>query len=600
VTRGLISAAMVARSRVVAEPRWSPDGRRLAWVEAFDGRADLLVAPADGGAPVVVTADHPVSPVGGYGGGAFAWVDDERLVVAAADGHLVVLPAAGGPATTLSDRGRAGAPAVDPRRGAVAFVLEDDESCVIAVADLDGRAPPVPISTADYAWDPAWSPDGSRVAWHEWDLPNMPWDGGRICTAAPDGADPRRVAGGDEEGVGQPRWSPDGQHLSFVTDRDGWANVWVGGPDGRDARPVLPEPSEQAEPPWGPGQRSYAWSPDGGALALCRNAEGFGRLVTVRDGSVVSTVDGWHHGLDWSRSGIAAVHSSTRAPSTVTVLGSDGQRRTVARGPAGGFESAALVEPQPVTWPADDGTLVHALLWRPAASGDGRPPLLVEVHGGPTGQAAATWQPWPQFLVSRGWAVLAPNGRGSTGYGREYAQALAGGWGCVDVSDAAAGIRHAAAAGWCDPRRVVASGRSAGAFTALLLAVHHPELLRAVISQYGVTDLLGLAETTHRFESRYLDRLVGVLPADAGRYRERSPLTHARAIRVPVLVLQGDADRVVPPAQAEALVGAIRAGGGVAESRVYEAEGHGWSRADTVADVYGRVAAFLRRHVPDP
>jgi len=590
---------MVARSRVVAEPRWSPDGRRLAWVEAFDGRADVAVAPADrAGAPVVVTADHPVSPVGGYGGGAFAWAGDEGLLVAASDGRLVVVPARGGPATTLSDRGRAGAPAFEPRHGRVAFVREDDDSCVVAVTTLDGD-PPTPLSTADYAWDPAWAPDGSRVAWHEWDLPNMPWDGGRICTAAPDGSDRRVVAGGDREGVGQPRWSPDGRHLAFVTDRGGWANVWVGGPDGLGARPAAPEPAEQAEPPWGPGQRSYAWSPAGGALAVCRNKDGFGQLATLRDGTVTARVGGWHHGLDWGERGIVAVHSSPAAPSTVTVLTEDGRRRPVARGPADGFEAAGLVEPDPVTWAADDGTPVHGLLFRPARRRQGRPPLLVDVHGGPTGQATATWEAWPQFLVSRGWAVLAPNGRGSTGYGREYAQALAGGWGCVDVADVAAGIRHAATAGWCDPGRVVASGRSAGGLTALLLAARHPELLRAAISQYPVTDLVRLAETTHRFESRYLDRLVGPRPADADRYRERSPLTHAAAIGVPILVLHGDADRVVPPAQAQALVGAVRAAGGVAESRLYEAEGHGWSRANTVADAYERVAAFLRRHVPE-
>src|SRR5262249_20975953 len=160
-------------------------------------------------------------------------------------------------------------------------------------------------------------------------------------------------------------------------------------------------------------------------------------------------------------------------------------------------EAAGLVQPEAVTYAAADGTPRHGLLWRPAGAA-GRPPLVVDVHGGPTGQATATWQAWPQFLVSRGWAVLAPDGQGSTGAGRDYAQALAGGWGCVDVVDAAAAIRYADAAGWCDPRRVVASGRSAGALTALLLAIREPGLLRAVISQYGVTDLVGLAATTHR------------------------------------------------------------------------------------------------------
>jgi dipeptidyl aminopeptidase/acylaminoacyl peptidase len=225
--------------------------------------------------------------------------------------------------------------------------------------------------------------------------------------------------------------------------------------------------------------------------------------------------------------------------------------------------------------------------------------LLVDVHGGPTGQATATWKTGPQYYASRGWAVLAPNGRGSTGYGRTYTQALAGAWGALDVADVAAGIRHAAAHGWCDPARVAVTGGSGGALTVLLLCAHHDDLVRAAVSMYGVTDLLELAETTHRFESRYLDRLVGVLPDAADRYGDRSPVNHAAAIRVPVLVLHGDTDPVVPLAQAERLIGAIRAAGGKIETRVYEGEGHGWSQPDTIADVYERTESFLRRTVLD-
>src|SRR5262249_31580570 len=158
--------------------------------------------------------------------------------------------------------------------------------------------------------------------------------------------------------------------------------------------------------------------------------------------------------------------------------------------------------------------------------------------------------------------VLAPNPTGSTGYGRAYAQALAGEWGDRDVEDVAAGIRAAAARGWGDPDRVVVSGGSAGALTALLVCVRHPDLLRAAVGQSGVPAPAALAATTHRFESRYLDRLVGLLPRDAARYRDRSPATHAAALRVPVLVLHGRDDRVVPLGQAEALVRAVEGAGG--------------------------------------
>ncbi len=586
---------MVARSRRVGEPRWSPDGRRLAWVEAFTGRADVLVAPADGSGPAVVaTADTPPRS----GGGAFTWAGPDRLVVAAADGRLVTVPADGGPGTTLSDDGRAAAPACSPDGRHVAFVVETDQSCAVAVVGTDGAGLHL-VSDADYAWDPTWRPDGAQLAWHQWELPAMPWDRSEIVRAAPDGRDRRVVAGGADEAVGQPRWSPDGSRLAFVSDRSGWANVWVGDRDGAHAAPALPERCEQAEPTWSPGQRSFAWSPDGAALAANRNEDGFGCLVIVRGSDVETRARGWHHGLDWGTAGIVAVRSGARTPSAVTVLDPHRSRRVLARGPVGGFETAGLLEPEPVRWVGDDGTTVHGLLWRPPAATT-PPPLLVDVHGGPTGQATVTWKPWPQYFASRGWAVLAPNGRGSTGYGRAYTQALAGEWGCLDVADVAAGIRHAGTHGWCDPDRVAVTGGSGGALTVLLLCAHHGDLVRAAVSMYGVTDLFDLAETTHRFESRYLERLVGALPDTADQYRDRSPVTHAAAIRAPVLVLHGDTDPVVPMTQTERLIGAMRAAGATIETRVYEGEGHGWSQPDTIADVYERSESFLRRTVLDP
>jgi dipeptidyl aminopeptidase/acylaminoacyl peptidase len=593
---------MVAWSRVVAEPHWSPDGTRLAWVTAFGGRSDVVVAPADGsGPPVVATGDTGVIGVGAYGGGGFAWAGLDRLVVAAADGRLVTVPCTGGPATLVAAGGRAAAPASSPDGRQVAFMLEDDDRCVVAVAPIDGSSPPVVLSAADYAWDPAWSPDGATVAWHEWDLPNMPWDESRVVVAGPDGRRRRVVVGHAGEAVGQPRFRPDGK-LAYVTDRDGFWNVWIGTTDDTDARPVLPEPCEQAEPPWGPGQRSFAFSPDGDLVAMNRNEDGFGRLTVIGPDGPRAVARAWHHGLDWGPAGIVAVRSGARTPSAVTVTDPDGARRVVARGPVGGFEASGLVEPEPVTWRGDDGLTVHGLRWLPTTSALGpgtRPPLLVDVHGGPTGQATAGWKPWVQYFVTRGWAVLAPNPRGSTGYGRAFKQALAGEWGHGDVADVAAGIRDAGTGAWCDAGRVAVSGGSAGAMTVLLLCAHHPDLVHAGISMYGVTDLVALAETTHRFESRYTDRLVGVLPRDAERYRERSPVTHAASIRVPLLVLQGDADRVVPPEQAQRLVDAVRHAGGNVDAHVYPGEGHGWSRPETVIDVYERADAFLRRTVLD-
>jgi len=599
----LITPSMVARSRIMAEPRFSPDGTRLAWVDAFAGRADLVIGLVDGSTPpLVLTADAPVTPVGAYGGGAYTWAGDATLVYAAADGRLLAVDACGGPPRLLSDEGRAAAPACPPDGSVVAFVLERDDACDIAVVRADGSAVPACISTgADYSWDPAWSPDGSLVAWHEWDLTGMSWDASRIVVAACDGTSRRIVAGGDTIAVGQPRFSPDGTRLAYVSDEDGWWNVRTCAPDGSAARAVLAEAHEHAEPAWGPGQRSFAWSPDGSRLAINRNEDGFGRLVVVgRDGGSERAVSkGWHHGVDWGTRGVACVRSGARTPPAITIVGAgESGRRVVARGAVAGFEAAGLVEPHAVQWTASDGETVHGLLYPPAGSAAGtKPPLLVDVHGGPTGQATASWTPLRQYFVTRGWAVLAPDYRGSTGHGRAYTQALSGSWGVLDVDDTAAGIRAAGERGWCDPARVAVVGGSAGGLTVLLVCAQHGRLVRAAVSMYGVTDLLELAQTTHRFESRYLDRLVGELPVAEDRYRARSPITHAAAIRVPLLVLHGDADKVVPPAQAARLVEAVRAEEDLVEHHVYAREGHGWGWPETVIDVYERVDAFLRRHV---
>jgi dipeptidyl aminopeptidase/acylaminoacyl peptidase len=548
--------------------------------------------------------------VGAYGGGAFAWAGDDHLVCAADDGRLVVIAvgAGDGAARVISRDGRAAAPAVSPDGARVAFILERDDACDIAIVPVDGSAWPARVSgDTDYAWDPAWAPDGDVLVWHEWDLPNMPWDGSRIAARKVDGlapaGDARVVAGGDDVAVGQPRFAPDGSALAFISDAGGWANVWVADGDGSRARPLVEEACEHAEPSWGPGQRSFAWSPDAAALAVGRNQDGFGALVVVgSEGASARPVSsGWHQGLDWGSAGLVCVRSAPRAAPAVTVNPSDrSPGRTLAVGAVAGFEHAATVEPEAVAWRGEDGGAVPGLLWRPdsAALGSGPlPPLLVDVHGGPTGQATASWSPRHQFFLDRGWAVLAPNYRGSTGYGRAYAQALAGGWGQCDVTDTAAGIREAGRARWCDPDRVAVIGGSAGGLTVLLLAARHPEMVRAAVSLYGVTDLFDLADTTHRFESRYLDRIVGALPRHAGRYRDRSPVTHAAEITVPVLVLQGSDDKVVPPAQARGMVDAMRAAGTPVEHHEYEREGHGFTRVETITDALERTDDFLTRWV---
>jgi len=236
-------------------------------------------------------------------------------------------------------------------------------------------------------------------------------------------------------------------------------------------------------------------------------------------------------------------------------------------------------------------------LWRPHEPRGARPPLLVSVHGGPTSQALADWAPRLQYFSSRGWAVLQPNYRGSTGYGDVHRRALEGHWGVRDVDDVAAGIKHVTKEGFADARCVVLMGGSAGGLTVLNLAALNPDLVTAVIALFPVTDLIELDATTHRFESGYNARLVGPLPDARDTYVANSATTHADKIRVPVLLLHGSADDNVPPAQSGVIETALRRAGTPVERHVYEGEGHGWRRAATLDDELARVGDFLARRV---
>ena len=552
---------------------------RLAWVDTFDGRADVVVAPSDGsGPPVVVTAECGV-------GGGYAWAGDDTLVVAAGDGRLVVVSAAGGIERVLTHDGRALVPTVSAR-GEVACAIERDDACDIATVAIAGSGWPVRVSLADYAWDPQWSRDGRALVWQEWDLPNMPWHASRVMRRDDPDAPAHVVA--DDGACSQPRFSPDGGRLAWI--RDGELVV--------DGVPLFPgQPAHEcAEPAWSPGQRSFAWSPDGAELTWCRNESSFGRLVVGAPGrkSARELSRGWHRDLSWGEAGILCVRSGAVTPAQIVVLAANGSgRRAIARGPVGGFERTPLVEPRPVMWKAN-GAAVHGLLWRPAET-RAPLPILVQVHGGPTGQAQADWNPRVQWLVQQGYAVLQPNYRGSSGYGVAYRNALDGRWGELDVADVVAGIKHALKEGWAVPGRVALMGGSAGGFTALNVAAQQPDLVAAVIALYPVIDLVDLAATTHRFESGDLTRLVGPLPGARDVYVDRSPITHAGAMRTPVLLLQGDEDRAVNPERTAAFADALRHAGVTVESHVYAGEGHGWSRAATVADELARVSTFLAR-----
>jgi dipeptidyl aminopeptidase/acylaminoacyl peptidase len=595
---------MCAFGRTLAEPRLSGDGTLVAFVTTVSGRGQLVVVPATGGAELVVTADPAPVASRSYGGGAFDWLPDgSGLVYAAADGGLWLLPVDGGIARCVvapQPAGPVSSPAVAPDGSRVACAIDSHYIAVASLVD-DGSWPVRLSGDVDFCFDPTFTSDSQWVAWQQWSVPDMSWDASEIAARSADGTgEILRAFSSPDAQAQQVRFAPGGKLAGFLTDVDGHLNLWGFDPD-FNAKPLVAEPFEHGDPGWGPGQRSFAWSPDGSRVAFNRNEAGFGRLCVadLTTGAVDEVAKGVHGSLTWEGDHLAALRSGARTPTEIVVYDAKWQRVCVARGAVGGFGSAGLGEPELVEWPGDDGGTVHGRLYRPttSATGDDPPPLICSVHGGPSSQSQVAFNARWAFWIDRGWAVLVPDHRGSSGHGRAYLQAMRGRWGELDTADVAAGLRAAGTRGWADAKRMVIMGGSAGGFTVLNVLARHPDLCAAGVDLYGVADLLELDETTHRFEKHYLDSIVGPLPEAVDRYRAHSPMTVVEQITAPLLILQGDADVVVPPAQSQMIADRLHALGRTVELHMYAGEGHGWGRPETVVDELERTEDFLRRHV---
>lgn len=600
------SPTMVVAGRTIGDPRLSPDGTavvvhvrdgagpRLVCIELGDGER---VAP---GPETVIVFDPSVVGSHPFGGGAWNWFPDSGSVVYVAADGLYRTSRNGGPGQLLAtppDGTWFASPTVSKDGCRIAVIVENDDSQSVAVVDLerDGAVEiVVPGEPGVFCMDPAWSSDGA-LSWHQWEAPAMPWDFATIVTRRVDGS-VRILADG---APAQPQWSPDGMRLGHVADAaNGWRNVCVDGHAvvGRGAG----ESYEHGTPSWGPGQRSWCWSPGGSQVAFVRNEAGFARLgvADVTTGAVTELAKAWHIGLSWSRSPggherIAAIRTGGVTPPQLVVydLATHPVRTTIARGPVGGWESVGLPEPEVSHWSAADGTTVHGRFY-PAPRPHGG--TIVSLHGGPTDQTTVTFNPRFGYWLARGWSVFVPDHRGSTGWGHGYQQAMNERWGELDVSDCADGLRALAHVGRVVPERTVVIGGSAGGFCALHLLLRHPELFSCGVALYPVTDLADLDATTHRFERHYNRMLVG--PVE--RYGERSPITAAATLARPLLLLHGDSDPVVSVAQSRRFAAAATTAGATVELVVYEGEVHSWKRSATTVDELLRIDTFLARFCP--
>jgi len=604
---------MIARLRALSEPRWAADASAAFVLETHDARGDLLMLPLNGGPILRLTSAPAPAPAGAYAGGFYS-VRGDALAFVGADGALWLLPLPnGGQATRINTgAGQIAAPTFSPDGRLIAYVLDDGKTSQIGLADAEGLEWPrrVPVE-ADFAIDPVWSPDGRQLAWLEWSVPNMGWDESRIVIYDLETGERRIVMGDPEVACAQPRWSPSGKTLAFLCDKSGYLNLWRAAGDGSAPAPWWEEPVEHGGPQWSSGASTYAWSPDGRQIALGRNEDGYWKTQLLEidgaNGAITARRDlgpaqGSYSGLRWSPLGdalLALRHGAALPPTVVSIDLPSGAQRNLHTGAVGGLTGEGMSWPESITWRTNDGLTLHGLLYRPAQATEGQAttPLLISIHGGPTGQSLVDWNPTLQYFVQRGWGVFVPNMRGSTGYGRAYTQALRNEWGGADMADIVAGVDAVLARGWADSGRVVPWGGSAGGYAVLQLLATYPERFKAGVSLFGVTDLFNLARTTHRLEAHYLDRIVGPLPEAATRYRDWSPFYHVERFQAPVLLLQGEKDKVVTQDQATAMEEALRRAGKTVEMEVYPDEGHGWARAHTISAYITRMERFLQHYV---
>ena len=595
------------------------DGEDVYWLEqrpAEAGRVAIMRRAADGELSEVIPAEFSArSRVHEYGGGSFTVRGGTIWFTSNADQRVWMAEPGSAPRPlTPEGKTRHADFTVDAARRRLICVCEDHDregepENLLVLITFDGGYVKLHRGR-DFYGAPRLSPDGNRLAWVCWDHPNMPWEGTELWVADLGGdsrlGNARRVAGGPTESIFQPEWSPDGQ-LHFVSDRTGWWNLyrWTGRAE--EAEALCPMEAESGQGFWQFGMATYGFTGDGD-IVMAVAEQGEWRLCRLPPGeNTPHDIDlpfADYYGVRAGEGRVAFIAAGDREPSSVVLYDAAADtHEAIKQSSAVAIDPGYLSAPEAVSFPTGGGDTAHGFLYMPAnrdfASPDGElPPLIVKGHGGPTSQARRGLNLKIQYWTSRGFAYLDVNYRGSTGFGTEYRRKLDGQWGVADVEDCVAGARRLAEQGRVDGDRLLISGGSAGGYTVLAALTFH-DVFKAGASHYGIGDLMALADDTHKFESRYVDRLVGPLPEAEALWRDRSPINHTDRLNCPVIFFQGLDDKVVPPNQAEAMVAALRAKGIPVAYVPFEGEGHGFGKAENIKRAlegelyfYGRVFGF--------
>eukprot|EP00879_Flechtneria_rotunda_P016022 GHRR01016758.1.p1 GENE.GHRR01016758.1~~GHRR01016758.1.p1 ORF type:complete len:650 (+),score=174.18 GHRR01016758.1:481-2430(+) len=602
---------------------------------ASDGKVQDVTPPVD-------TGFNVRSRVHEYGGGEHLVAANGKVYFSNFQDQVVYFqdlqPGSKPTALTMADsKLRFANYALDATRNRLIAVCEDhlqdhrEAINTIAAIDLNSGAVTHLATGHDFFSFPVLSLDGSKLAYVAWDHPNMPWDDTCLFLADLDTdgrvkGEPRCVAGGKDTSVQQPLWGPDGQ-LYYVSDKTGWWNLYKLEQSG-ESTAVMPMAAEFGSPPWLFGMHSYEVLAGGAAVLAVLDdpkvaGSGLG-LINIASNTLQRLDTGYTSFGKLAVSGrgvqeeggeltLVTTAGSANKPSAVVQLKVSSIQQLASSKPSDwqvlksssdlDLDAGYLSEPQSIEFPTEGGLTAYMNYYPPRnkdhkfPAGE-KPALLVKIHGGPTSAASTVLNLSYQFWTSRGYAIADVNYGGSTGFGREYRNRLRGNWGVVDVNDCCQAARYLADQGLVDGKRLCIDGGSAGGYTTLACLAFR-DVFNAGASHYGVADAELLALHTHKFESRYLDLLIGPYPAAKELYHKRSPIYSINTIKAPTAIFQGDEDKVVPAEQAVLMWKALKAKGLPTTLMMYKGEQHGFRKAEHIRSAlegelyfYGRVLSF--------
>lgn len=572
------------------------DGETLYWNEtrpSEKGRSVVMKWEKGKAVEITPSSYNARTRVHEYGGGAFTAHGGTVYFSNDQDQHFYAQSSEGS-ITDISqaDKKRYANPLFDPQRNLLYAVQEEHHSehhVVNTLVKIDPKTHT--ITPIHEGWDfygmPALHPQGTHLAFITWNHPNMPWDGTTLWVGelAPDGSlmHLKEVAGGISESIFQPEWSADGT-LYFVSDRSGFWNLYSLGK--KEVEACYPMEAEFGQPLWVFGVSRYAFLPNGKIASI----------FTVKGTDFLGMIDPEKRTLETLDLPFTCMGNLHAQGETLYFMGSSPTEvkslirydfKTVERlrvSKTLTIDLGYISLPETLEFPTEKGNTAFGFFYPPKNKdyqGTDKPPLIVKSHGGPSAHVTSSLNLEIQFWTSRGFAFLDVNYGGSTGYGREYRERLKGNWGIVDIDDCVNGALYLADQGRVDREKMAIKGGSAGGYTTLA-ALTFRDVFKAGASYYGVSDLEALAQDTHKFESRYLDGLIGPYPQEKNRYITYSPIHHTDKLSCPVILLQGAEDKVVPPAQAEKMFEALKKKKIPVAYLLFEGEQHGFRLAENI------------------